>query len=298
MNHRQLRYFLEVYELKSVSKAAEQLFVSPQGLSKTIITLEKELGVQLFNHKANRIIPTEEAARLAIHARNILKEYDVIENRLFLEDSASKTVEIYTSYDVPQLIPAVFFHNFNEHYPKIKINIKEFPDRNIVEDVEKNRVELGIVPGPFDSDKFIFEPLCTEEFCLVVNRDHPLAAYDRIPFSKLSRENIVVKDSRSSTSMNQMYSFIEKGKIPNIILETSDVHLIHQMAEAGYALGISLRYLADKIRSDKVKVVSFEEDWLVKRLFLIRSKKNVLSVEGEIFRNAIMDYFQSVSETK
>ena len=297
MNHRQLSYFLEVYEQKSISKAAERLFVPPQGLSKTIITLEKELGVQLFKHKANRITPTSDAARLAIHAKNILDEYDVIENKLFLGDNAIKTVEVYTSYDFPQLIQAAFYQHFNETYPKLRIKIKEFPDSNIVEDIEKNRVELGIVPGPFNSDKFICESLCTEEFCLVVNKEHPLAKYDAIPFSLLSGEKIVVKDSRSSISMNQLYSFEERGIKPNIILETSDVHLIHQMAESGYALGISLRYLADKIRSDSIKVVRFEENWLVKRLYLVRNKNNVLSVEGELFRNAILDYFQLRRET-
>ena len=91
--------------------------------------------------------------------------------------------------------------------------------------------------------------------------------------------------------------FEERGIKPNIILETSDVHLIHQMAESGYALGISLRYLADKIRSDSIKVVRFEENWLVKRLYLVRNKNNVLSVEGELFRNAILDYFQLRRET-
>ena len=70
------------------------------------------------------------------------------------------------------------------------------------------------------------------------------------------------------------------------------------LAELGYALGISLRYLADKIRSDSIKVVRFEENWLVKRLYLVRNKNNVLSVEGELFRNAILDYFQLRRETK
>ena len=42
MNHRQLGYFLEVYKLKSITLAAEKLMISTQGISKTIVGLEKE----------------------------------------------------------------------------------------------------------------------------------------------------------------------------------------------------------------------------------------------------------------
>lgn len=60
MNQRQLQYFLEVYNRKSVSQAAKALFISPQGISKTIASLEAELGVELFIHKSNHIIPTND----------------------------------------------------------------------------------------------------------------------------------------------------------------------------------------------------------------------------------------------
>ena len=72
MNERQLKYFLEVYSKKSITMAAKELFITPQGLSKTINSLEKELQVQLFEHHQNKIVPTANAAKLAIHAKNIL----------------------------------------------------------------------------------------------------------------------------------------------------------------------------------------------------------------------------------
>ena len=110
MNQRQLKYFLEVYSLSSITLAAKNLYISPQGLSKTISSLESELGVQLFVHKHNQIQPTSEAARLAIHAQHIINEYDVISNKLFKENTTIKNLSIFCSYDVPQLIPASFFH--------------------------------------------------------------------------------------------------------------------------------------------------------------------------------------------
>ncbi len=291
MNQRQLKYFLEVYSLSSITLAAKSLFISPQGLSKTIASLESELGVQLFIHKHNQILPTSDAARLAIHAQHIINEYDVISNKLFKENTTIKNLSIYCSYDVPQLIPADFFHEFNEEFPEIRLDIKEYPDDYTIKKVENNKVELAILPGPFKPHTISFTHLCTEPFCLVVNKDHPLARYDSVSFSKLSGESVVVKDSLSYTSLNQLFSFLDSNESPNVILETSDVHLIHQMAENNYALGISLMYLAKKIRSDKVKVIPFDEDLLVKNLYLISNKKNVLSNEALLFKQAITDFF-------
>jgi Transcriptional regulator len=58
MNKRELNYFLKVYEYKSIKKAAENLFISSQGLGKTIKNLESELGVNLFTHTAHGVEPT------------------------------------------------------------------------------------------------------------------------------------------------------------------------------------------------------------------------------------------------
>ena len=88
-----------------------------------------------------------------------------------------------------------------------------------------------------------------------------------------------------------MYNFVYSNGIPNIVLETSDVHLIHKMAEEGPYVGMSLLYLAEKIRSDNVKILKFKENWLEKRLYLVTSQNNILSAEAKILRGAIMDYF-------
>ena len=202
-----------------------------------------------------------------------------------------KILPVYCSYDVPQLIPASFFQDFHTQYPEIRINIKEYPDEYIIQQVESNEVELAIVPGPFKPHTIHYTHLCTEPFCLVVNKQHPLACYDLIPFSKIAGESIVIKDSMSYTSLHQIYNFKDPRQSPNVILETSDVHLIHQMAEDNYALGISLMYLAKKIRSEKIKVIPFQEDLLVKNLYLISNKKNILSSEAKLFMKALSSFF-------
>ncbi len=78
MSPRQLEYFLEIYNQKSIKKAAEKLIISPQAVSKTIKEIEEELQVDLFIRGKKSLEPTVEAELLKNHAIKILDEYDKI----------------------------------------------------------------------------------------------------------------------------------------------------------------------------------------------------------------------------
>lgn len=291
MNKRNLEYFLKVYDRKSISRAAEELYISPQGLSKTISRLEDELGVELFMHKANRIIPTAEAANLAAHAKSILIEYDLIENHLFKTGRSKKPAKIACSYDVPQMIPTDFFVEFNATHPELRMQIREYPENMILERLDKSKVEVAIVSGPLDEIDYDIIPIFTVPYCLVINKEHPLAKREYIKLEDLNDEPVAVKDIQSRISAIQILELGKHGSTPDYILESSDAHLIHSMAENGAAIAVTLTYLADKIKSDAVVVRPFKDDIFTKTLYLVKKKNYVMSYEGEHLYEAIREYF-------
>lgn len=291
MNQRQLQYFLKVYEKKSISEAAKVLFISPQALSKTIAKLENELEVELFTHKANRIIPTAAATDLANHANNILMEYDIIENKLFKNIPTKKQVRISCAFDIPQMISASFFHQFYEKYPEILIQIHEYSDKMILKQLEHADIEIAITGSPLNHALFEFTPLFSEPFCLVMNREHPLAKKEYICLSELKGLPLVIRDMYSQLSITQFAEIQKNHGIPDIILETSDSHLIHSMAEENYALGMTLDYLARKIRSERIVIRPFENNCFTKTFYLAKNKNYILSREAELVHDALLDCF-------
>ena len=291
MNKRNLEYFLKVYDLKSISRAAEELFISPQGLSKTISRLEDELDVELFKHKSNRIIPTAEAANLAAHAKSILLEYDLIENHLFKTGRSKKPAKIACSYDVPQMIPTEFFVRFDESNPDLRMQIREYPENMILERLDKSKVEVAIVSGPLDEIDYDIIPIFTVPYCLVINKDHPLAKREAIRLEDLDDEPLAVKDIQSRISAMQILEFSKHESSPDYILESSDAHLIHAMAESGTAIAVTLTYLANKIKSDAVVVRPFEDDIFTKTIYLVKKKNYVMSYEGEQLYESIRTFF-------
>ena len=71
MELKQVTYFLTVAELGSFSSAADHLYISQSSLSKQIMALEKELGIELFDRSKRNIVVTEAGATFRKHAQRI-----------------------------------------------------------------------------------------------------------------------------------------------------------------------------------------------------------------------------------
>ncbi len=84
MDTKAIRYFWRVYEERSINKAANQLFITPQGLSKIIRNLEEELGAELFVRTPKGMEPTESGVWLYAHCGPILEKYGELKDEAFI----------------------------------------------------------------------------------------------------------------------------------------------------------------------------------------------------------------------
>lgn len=75
LDEKQLRYFMKLYEVRSMHKAAEELYISQQGLSKSIQSLESDLRVKLFRRSVSGVIPTESGDYFYEESRHLLNSY-------------------------------------------------------------------------------------------------------------------------------------------------------------------------------------------------------------------------------
>lgn len=86
----QLINVLEVAESKSINKAAQKLFVAQPNLSNSIIQLEEELDMKIFNRNARGVQVTKDGEELLKHIKRITDEIRVIENMKSMRKRISK----------------------------------------------------------------------------------------------------------------------------------------------------------------------------------------------------------------
>ncbi|HWK23598.1 MAG TPA: LysR family transcriptional regulator [Ureibacillus sp.] len=146
MNFEQLEYIKEVIETRSMSIAAKNLHVTQSAISQSISMLEKEFGVQLFKRSRNGTIPTEEGKNVITKVLEILKKTDELKEEIqSLTSSFNGELKIAT-------IPSIFLTylpktlaKFKKDFPQIKVTIMELENKEVIEAVKQNRIDLGLI---------------------------------------------------------------------------------------------------------------------------------------------------------
>ena len=78
MELRQIEFFLQLYKDRNVTVASQNLYISQQGMSKSIANLEKEIGFPLFKRSVSGVEPTVEARELHIYFRTVMESYTAL----------------------------------------------------------------------------------------------------------------------------------------------------------------------------------------------------------------------------
>ncbi|WML52439.1 LysR family transcriptional regulator [Neobacillus sp. PS3-12] len=192
MELRQFLYFVEVAKYKSITKAAEQMHISQPALSKSIISLEDELGTTLII-RTNKAIALTDAGEVVLnYVQKMTSLLD--EMKLTLSDLTNLSMG-QINIGLPPFIGSLFFpkvmKKFHQAYPNIKLDITEYGGARVVKSVEEGEIELGVAVLPLDEQVFNVYPIVKEEMKLVVHKDHPLAYRKEVNINDLKDEEFI-----------------------------------------------------------------------------------------------------------
>ena len=292
MSPRQLEYFLEIYNQRSIKKAAEKLIISPQAISKTIKEIEEELNVTLFVRGKKSLEPTAEAEYLKNHAIKILDEFEKINNINAFSSRANKVLTIYSVDGFLQYVTIKFIKDFQESYPSILLNIIETTENDIVEKLNKREIDSAIITKTLNSDTFTYSYLYSNRNCLVINKDNPLAKKKSISQYDLHKQPIAGKGSEYSCYNKSISNLFQRNINPKIMLETTNDSLIIKMAEYNMAIGITLDFIAFANKSENIVIRTFEKSNDLRNVFWIENNYAIFTTEEKIFRDFLIKWIE------
>lgn len=282
MNKRELNYFLKVYEYKSIKKAAEDLFISSQGLSKTIKNLEDELGVKLFTRTAQGVEPTVSAHNLKRRAIIIISEFENIKNDMLLEKEVTTTVlRVLSTSGMLKYLTLDFIQDFYTQYPNIRLNIVEYPEGAIEIMLKDEQVEIAFLSAPVDTLNFEATFCVSHKHCLIIHKNNPLVQKNYITFEDLKDVPIAVNGREFNTYSNSVNLWLKNGVTPNVVLETSEENWIHEVARRNLGIGISLDFIAQSDKSDDTVIRPVPDKSCGKDVYLVKKIGKKLSKEAK-----------------
>ena len=193
MDFHHLKYFVEVADKKSFSKAARTLHISQSAISRTIKALEEELGVVLFMRNAKAVELTDAGTIFLSHAKRVVFMFEHLktdfENEFKLEQG---TVLI----GLPPITGAPIFANllgaFKQEYPQIELDLYEHGSKKVEISVQEGLIDLGIVCTQQKEKDFESFFLTQDPMNVIIHRDNILSKEKTIPLKKLANESLVL----------------------------------------------------------------------------------------------------------
>lgn len=160
MNLQKLRYFIVIAEEKSISKASEKLHIAQPPLSRMIKQMEDDFdGVRLFIRTTRKMELTEAGEMLYERAKMILEMTDSTKQEIILADKGVRGIlsigvvdSIVTEVTQKYIVP------FSEENDKVRYNMVAGNTDDIMDALDNQSIELGIVRYSFDKEKFYSIP--------------------------------------------------------------------------------------------------------------------------------------------
>jgi DNA-binding transcriptional LysR family regulator len=263
MDIQQMRYYVQLYEDRSFTKAANNSFISQQGLSRLIKSIEDKYNVNFFRRSPKGIEPTHEGRIMYETCKKILCEFD----EMIVHFSNVADTDYFIRLGVTSLIccdelskQIAAYHNV---YPNVRMEFIALGYYDCERYLDNNYVDFCMTVKPDSCMKYQFKHIWTESFVLYMNKKHYLASKEKVYMNDLIDEEFVLLSKDTKGGKLVCTAIKDKGYYPKVILFTSQMSLAFEYICNNNVVGILPRYVvpqAYKQRNDLVcvKIADFE----------------------------------------
>jgi len=190
----QLIYVVKIADVKSMNKAAAELFVSQPALSSTIRDLEEEIHTEIFIRNNKGIVLTAEGEAFLSYARQMVELYHMMEDR-FIENRPSKKKFSVSMQHYSFAVEAFITMAKEFDHDEYEFAVHETKTYEVIENVKNDRSEIGILYRDHFNQKALrkilmenmleFTELFSCHISVYISKNHPLAAQKVIQFDEL-----------------------------------------------------------------------------------------------------------------
>lgn len=287
MDTKDLHVFVEVFEAKSINKASQKLFITPQGCGRIIRKIEVEIGVPLFVRSHYGLEPTIQGLSLYRRAQTIINLLDDIHTA-----RSSYTLQLSFAARVLEWLGIDFIQDFQNTYPGIVPMIRESTDKAVQQNLLSGEAEIGIFGGPIDPKIFISTPIVTYALCLVINEKHPLAKNDTISYKDLDGQSMIIP-SRDYTSYHMIMNRLKHAGIrPRVIVEPLEIDFCHRLAGQNAGIAVSFEFLAARHAPENTVIRHFAGPDMTCTSYIAHKGNTTLSLQADIFKTFTLKWIK------
>ncbi len=288
----QLEYVLAVHRLGHFAKAAAACQVTQPTLSMQIQKLEENLGVTIFDRSKKPILLTDVGKRLIEQMQSIVTESKKIESIVTTSITGDLKGELVLGviptvapYVLPKLMPVLA-----NHYHGLKITIREMQTHRIIEALQNDEIDVGLLATPIKEPRIIEFALYYEPFYVLCHKSHELARSRKVNYSNLKAEDIwLLEEGHCLRHQVLDVCSMKKGKNLNkqFTFESGSIETLKSIVNSfgGYTL---VPWLAKEQIGAKTELLEFERPIPSREIGLVYRREHYKTQLIEMLGEAIL----------
>ncbi len=292
MEYKHIEYFIETCNHKSITKAAESMFISQQALSRCIAKLENDINCTLFNRTVKGITLTEEGKYLYEQFNPIIMNFrNTVSKTISAIESKPKTLSFCCAPGIFRSLNPELLMTFQEKYPKITLDMLEMSDMECDEYVEADKSHFGLlaIAENRHGERLDYITVKTVPLYLFVNKDNPLSRCNEIKFEMLKNENFLFMDKKSYyrkliNGYAKKYDFKPKS-----IFESSDTNQLCSLVDKGKGIFVGIPELYNKALYKNTVIVPFDDKTINWSIAFIFQNYDYLDISAKRFIEYIIE---------
>lgn len=292
MNLYHLRYFATLAHLEHYTKAAEILAITQPSLSHAITSLEKELGVKLFEKEGRNVVLTKCGQAFLTDVEQALDVLDSSINKLQMTGSGEGRIDIAMLRTLSTQTVPNFVRGFLEDKTDKKIDFYFHSSTGLSADIlqglKDRRYDVAFC-SMMDNEPLIeFIPIARQELVLIVPLDHPLADRNSIDLKETLEYPQIVFSKRSGLRYVIDKLFDKCGGRPPIAYSMEEDQGVAGLASAGF--GIAVVPYMDILNSMPVKILQIKKPTWERKFYMCTLKNVYQAPVVQAFKNYVIEH--------
>lgn len=257
------RVFYTVAKNGNITKAADELMISQPAISKSIKSLEEQLGGQLFVRTKRGVILTEEGREFYNYIKQAIEYISSAENKfseLINLETGKMKIGINTTLTKEFLLP--YLKEFHKLYPGVDIQIETDLSSSLIHKLRNGLVDAVIFnmkETEYGKDIEIIK--CKEiQDCFVVNKKFDDLLNKKISIQDLNNYPLILQ-AKGSNTRTFLDDFVKKnGVILNPNIELTSYALVVEFAKIGLGIGyVTKEYISKELETGELKIIDIKE---------------------------------------
>lgn len=287
--HKQLRAFVSVVKLGTLTRAAEALYLSQPTISLLLQALERELGSRLVERRRRRINLTDAGEALYELARPLIEGWETLDrdfqSRVQGLQGGRLTIAAGTStiqYLLPELV-----RRYRERFPAVQLQLANVTGRDGLAMLRADEADFAVGSMLDVPNDIAWAPVHHYDPMLIMPPDHPLAASEKITLEDLSPYGLILPPQRLSTYRLVDLVFQQRQVPYHVAIEVGGWDVIKEYVAMGMGISIVTGICITEADHGRLAVRNLKQYFPQRSYGVVMRKGKFLSAEARAFVDLI-----------